>query len=81
MMGRDIWCISRDLRGDHVDDGTMAKGGGYSTDNYLRSVIGLKFSASWKHVISWTSRLYMTGVAAAQLRWHLPNMNVIQIIQ
>ena len=31
------------------------------------------------HVSYWISRLYLTGVAAAQLRWHLSNMNVIQI--
>ena len=30
--------------------------------------------------IYWRSRLYLTGVAAAQLRWHLSNINVIQII-
>ena len=32
------------------------------------------------HVIYWRSRLYLTGVAAAQLRWHLSNVNVIHII-
>ena len=32
------------------------------------------------HVSDWISRLYLAGVAAAQLRWHLPNMNVIQRI-
>ena len=26
----------------------------------------------------WISRLYLAGVAAAQLRWHLSNINVIQ---
>ena len=26
----------------------------------------------------WISRLYLIGVAAAQLRWHLSNMNMIQ---
>ena len=30
------------------------------------------------HIVYWISRLYLAGVAAAQLRWHLPNMNVIQ---
>ena len=32
------------------------------------------------HVIYWISRLYLTGVAGAQLRWHLSNINVIRII-
>ena len=31
-------------------------------------------------VTYWISCSYLTGVAAAQLRWHLSNMNVIQII-
>ena len=30
------------------------------------------------NVSYWISRLYLAGVAAAQLRWHLSNMNVIQ---
>ena len=30
------------------------------------------------HIMYRISRLYLAGVAAAQLRWHLPNMNVIQ---
>ena len=30
------------------------------------------------HIMYWISRLYLAGVAAAQLRWHLPNMVVIQ---
>ena len=30
------------------------------------------------HFSCWISRLYLTGVAAAQLRGHLSNMNVIQ---
>ena len=38
------------------------------------------FSIIKTHVSYWISRLYLTGVAAAQLRWHLSNMNVIQII-
>ena len=29
------------------------------------------------NVSYWISRLYLVGVAAAQLRWHLSNMNVI----
>ena len=32
------------------------------------------------YVTYWISRLYLTGVAAAQLRWHLSNINVIRII-
>ena len=31
-------------------------------------------------VSCWILRLYLAGVAAAQLWWHLSNMNVIQII-
>ena len=31
-------------------------------------------------VTYWISCSYLTGVAAAQLRWHLSNMNVMQII-
>ena len=38
------------------------------------------FSIVKTHVSYWISRLYLTGVAAAQLRWHLSNINVIQII-
>ena len=30
------------------------------------------------NVSCWISRLYLAGVAAAQLRWHLSNINVIQ---
>ena len=30
------------------------------------------------NVSYWISRSYLAGVAAAQLRWHLSNMNVIQ---
>ena len=32
------------------------------------------------HVSYWISRLYLTGVAAAQLRWHLSNIDVFWII-
>ena len=32
------------------------------------------------YVRYWISRLYVTGIAAAQLRRHLPNIDVIQII-
>ena len=32
------------------------------------------------HVRYWISRLYLTGDAAAQLRWHMSNINVIQRI-
>ena len=32
------------------------------------------------HLPYWISRLYLTGVSAAELRWHLSNMNVIQRI-
>ena len=38
------------------------------------------FSIVKIHVSYWISHLYLTGVTAAELRWHLPNINVIQII-
>ena len=38
------------------------------------------FSIVKPHVSYWISRLYLAGVAAAQLRWHLSNMDVIQRI-
>ena len=37
------------------------------------------FSIVKTHVGYWVSRLYLTGVAAAQLRWHLSNINVIHL--
>ena len=38
------------------------------------------FSIVKTHVSSRISRSYLAGVAAAQLRWHLSNINVIQIL-
>ena len=38
------------------------------------------FSTLWKHVSYRISRLYLTGIAAAQMRWHLSNMHVIEKI-
>ena len=38
------------------------------------------FSIIKTHATYWISRLYLTGIAAAQLRWHLSNINVIRII-
>ena len=38
------------------------------------------FSFGKTYVNYWISRLYLTGGTAAWLRWHLWNMNVIQII-
>ena len=38
------------------------------------------FSVIKTHVTYWISRLYLIGVAAAQLRWHMSNINVIRII-
>ena len=38
------------------------------------------FSIVKTHVSYWISRLYLTGVPVAQLRWHMSNINVIQII-
>ena len=40
-----------------------------------------RFFTIFKTLVTyWLSCSYLTGVAAAQLRWHLSNMNVIQII-
>ena len=38
------------------------------------------FNNAKTHVDYWISGLYLAGVAAAQLRWHLSNINMIQII-
>ena len=38
------------------------------------------FSIVKTHVSYWISHIFLTGVAAAQLQWHLSNINVIQII-
>ena len=38
------------------------------------------FSIVKTHVSSRISRSYLAGVAAAQLRWHLSNIDVIQIL-
>ena len=38
------------------------------------------FSIVNTQVSYWISRLSLTGVVAAQLRWHLSNINVVQII-
>ena len=38
------------------------------------------FSIVKTRVSYWISRLYLAGVTAAQLRWNLSNINVIQII-
>ena len=38
------------------------------------------FSIIKTHLSYWIPRLYLTGVAAAQLRWHLSNIKVIRII-
>ena len=38
------------------------------------------FRTAKTHVSYWISRLYLAGIAAAQLRWHLSNMNVVEIV-
>ena len=43
-------------------------------------LFSLFFGITKTHVNYWISRSYLTGVAAAELRWHLSNMNVIEII-
>ena len=52
------------------------QGWGYLAD-FLGSVIFQIFHFAKIHVIYWISRWYLTGVTAAQLRWHLSNMNAI----
>ena len=44
------------------------------------SLFSLFSSIVKAHVSYWISRLYLAGVTAAQLWWHLPNMNVMQRI-
>ena len=48
--------------------------------NFLRSAISDFFSIVKTYVTFQISRLYLTGVTAAELRWHLSNINVIWII-
>ena len=36
------------------------------------------FSTVETHISYWISHLYLTGVTAAQLQWHLSNINMIQ---
>ena len=38
------------------------------------------FRVAKRHISYWISRLYVAGVATAQLRWHLLNMDVIKNI-
>ena len=38
------------------------------------------FNNATTHVDYWISCLFLAGVAVAQVRWHLSNINVIQII-
>ena len=43
-------------------------------------LFSLFFSIVKTNVSYWISGLYLAGVTAAQLRWHLSNMNVIRKI-
>ena len=54
-------------------------GGGYLA-NILHSVIFAFFNIAKTHISCWISHLYLTGVAAVQLRWHLSIVNVNHII-
>ena len=54
----------------------MPWGGGYEV-NFLRSFISQIFSTVKTYVNYKISRLYLTVITAAELRRHLPNMNVI----
>ena len=51
----------------------MHLGGGY----YSVPLISQFFSIVKTMVTYWITRSYLTGVTAAELRWHLPNMKVI----
>ena len=55
-------------------------GGGVTKPIFSVPLFSEFFNIIQTHVIYWRSRLYLTGVAAAQLRWHLSNINVIQTI-
>ena len=48
---------------------------GVTTPFFLGSVIFLFFNIAKIHVSYWISRSYLTGVVAAQLRWHRSTMN------
>ena len=52
------------------------RGGGYLA-NFLRSDIFQIFNIVKTHVSYWISHLHLTGIATAQLQWHMSNMNVI----
>ena len=59
--------------------GLQGKSGVGVTKPILSVPLFSTFSVIVKTNVSyWISRLYLAGVAAAQLRWHLSNMNVIQ---
>ena len=64
-----------------VAQNTFCTGMGATKPIFSVPLISEIFSFVKIHVSYWTSRLYFTGVAAAQLRWHLSNINVIQMIQ
>ena len=54
-------------------------GGGYC-GNFLRAVISSYFNSAKIQIGCWISRLFLMGVAGAQLQRHLSYMNVIQRI-
>ena len=75
------------LRGVAVDEGldglpVVTAGPGEGVTKPISSVplFSEFFNYAKPHVDYWISGLYLAGVAAAQLRWHLSNINVIQII-
>ena len=59
---------------------TFHKGSGMGVTKLISSVplFFEVFSIAKTHVVYGISRLYLTGVVAAQPRWHLSNSNVIQ---
>ena len=71
-----IWLLDR-----YTSITWKIRGGRYWA-NFLRSGIFLCFSVSQKYMLvsCRISRSYLTGVAAAQLRWHQSSMNMMQRI-
>ena len=59
---------------------TNTSGVGVTKPNSSAQLFSEFFGIIKTHVSHLISRLYLAGVAAAQLRWHLSNMDVIQRI-
>ena len=72
-----FWIVSKTLSKWHGRSGTDRPGVGvtkpiFSVPLFSTSSVIVKTNVSY-----WISRLYLAGVAAAELRWHLSNMNVV----